>query len=85
MESFGSEETLRMENQQLKARIAQLEADLHYWNAGPFHASKVRDHFHRPECKWAADYLSDSPNLVEFSSHEEAVAAGYKPCKTCRS
>jgi hypothetical protein len=85
MESRDPCSDLRVENQQLRLRISQLEGDLHYWNAGPFHASRNREHFHRPECKWASEYLSDSPSLIEFSSHEEAVAAGYKPCKTCRS
>jgi methylphosphotriester-DNA--protein-cysteine methyltransferase len=77
-------EQLRTENEHLRRRNRQLESDLEYWNAGPFHASRTREHFHRPDCKWA-DFLHDSPNLIEFSSHEEAVAAGYKPCKTCRS
>lgn len=48
---------------------------------GPFVASKIRRHFHRPECKWAA-YLKPH-KMLEFSSHAEAVAAGKKPCKTC--
>ena len=43
---------------------------------------KIR-HFHRPNCEWAA-YIKP-PNLIEFNSHQEAVDAGYKPCKTCRS
>src|SRR6266567_548352 len=50
---------------------------------GPFVASKFRPHFHRPECKWIT-YVNEH-NLLEFSSHEEAVAAGLKPCKTCRA
>jgi methylphosphotriester-DNA--protein-cysteine methyltransferase len=50
---------------------------------GPFVASKIRQHFHRPECKWAS-YLNPN-NMLEFSSHAEAVAAGKKPCKTCRA
>lgn len=39
--------------------------------------------FHRPECKWAK-YLTDK-SRQDFDSHEEAVAAGYKPCKTCKA
>lgn len=50
---------------------------------GPFVASKMRPHFHRPGCKWAS-YLNPN-NTLEFSSHTEAVAAGKKPCKTCRA
>jgi hypothetical protein len=41
---------------------------------------KIR-HFHRPNCEWA-EYIKP-PNLQEFDSHQEAVDAGYKPCKTC--
>jgi hypothetical protein len=51
---------------------------------GPFVASKMRLTFHRPDCKWAA-YILNSRNLIEFSSHAEAVEAGMKPCKTCRA
>ena len=47
-------------------------------------ASSKRRHFHRPSCEYAM-YIVNSPNLIEFSSHAEAVAAGYKPCKTCRA
>lgn len=46
-------------------------------------ASKNRRHFHRPQCKWTA-YIP-SYLLIEFGSHAEAVAASYKPCKTCRA
>jgi hypothetical protein len=50
---------------------------------GPFVASKNRPHFHRPNCKWAS-YLTVQ-TMIEFSSHAEAIAAGKKPCKTCRA
>lgn len=46
--------------------------------------SERKQKFHRPECKWA-QFIVDSPNLIEFASHEEAVAAGYKPCKPCQT
>ena len=50
---------------------------------GPFVASKLRPHFHRPDCEWAT--CISARNLIEFSSHAEAVDAGKKPCKTCRA
>ncbi len=50
---------------------------------GPFVASEIRPHFHRPECKWVLEISTE--NLVRYSSHAEAVAAGKKPCKTCRA
>lgn len=49
-----------------------------------YYASKSRKLFHRPSCMWV-EYILESPNLVEFGSHLEAVQAGYKPCKTCCS
>lgn len=48
-----------------------------------FVASVYRKHFHRSDCEWAA-YINRH-NLIEFFSHEDAVEAGYKPCKTCRA
>ena len=81
-------EELRNENAQLRAELEEirdqirlLASDLHYYQQG-FVASKRRNIFHRPECKWAA-YILDSPSLIEFETHQEAVDAGYKPCKTC--
>ena len=48
-----------------------------------FVASAHRPHFHRRGCYWM-QYVSPR-NLLEFSSHREAVEAGLKPCKTCRA
>jgi methylphosphotriester-DNA--protein-cysteine methyltransferase len=39
--------------------------------------------FHRPTCDWAKKIKLG--NLIEFDSHEEAVASGFKPCGTCRA
>lgn len=44
-------------------------------------ASWNRNHFHRPNCVWMEN-LPES-KLRRFSSHEEAVKAGCRPCKTC--
>lgn len=38
--------------------------------------------FHRPDCRWAAEIAPH--NRVEFGTREEAIAAGYVPCKVCR-
>ena len=40
-------------------------------------------HFRRPDCGWIEDIPLEK--LTAFYSHEEAVEADYKPCKTCRS
>lgn len=38
--------------------------------------------YHYTWCRWA---LKIKPsNLVEFNSPEEAIAAGYIPCKVCK-
>lgn len=41
--------------------------------------------FHRSDkkCRWGNRILKR--NLREFESHDEAVDAGFKPCKTCRA
>jgi len=45
-------------------------------------ASKLRDPFHYPTCKWAAKI---SPaNLQTFKTRKEAIQAGHRPCKVCR-
>lgn len=47
-------------------------------------ASANRQTFHHQHCEWA-QFILNSFNLIEFASHEEAVEAGFKPCKTCRA
>lgn len=44
--------------------------------------SKNSNKYHYPDCKWAKKI---SPkNLVTFKTAEEAVKAGYVPCKVCK-
>ncbi len=47
-----------------------------YW------ASAKSDKFHYPWCTWAKEIKQE--NLVVFESREEAVEAGYVPCKVCK-
>jgi hypothetical protein len=49
---------------------------------GGFVASSRRHKFHRLECYWA-QFLINSPSRVEYSTHQEAIDAGCKPCGTC--
>ncbi len=44
--------------------------------------SKKSDKYHYPSCKWAQKIKPE--NLVTFTSAEEALKAGYVPCKVCR-
>jgi methylphosphotriester-DNA--protein-cysteine methyltransferase len=49
---------------------------------GEFCASVKGKAFHRPSCMWASKI---SPrNLVRYKTREEAIAAGKKPCSTCK-
>ena len=44
-------------------------------------ASKSSTIFHKPDCRWAKN-ISDQ-NLVSYTSKDEAIKAGKRPCKTC--
>jgi hypothetical protein len=86
-------EELEHELEAAGERIAELENELEHENDGftngsdeecVYLASRRRPHFHRLSCKYAP-YLVNSPNLIEYGSHREAVEAGKKPCKTCRA
>jgi hypothetical protein len=68
----------------LSAELSETRDRLQRHFHGPFVASSRKKHFHRWSCKWATS-LRRSPARMIFSSHEEAVHAGYRPCKTCRS
>lgn len=62
-------------------RAGQIYGDSYEGSGTIYIGSLKKNIFHRPSCKWT-EYLTPS-NSIEFSDHEEAVAAGYKPCKTC--
>lgn len=47
-----------------------------YW------ASKNSDKYHFPTCKWAQKIAPT--NLVKFKSTQDAMKAGFKPCKVCK-
>lgn len=44
--------------------------------------SSESDKYHYPTCRWTSK-INDG-NLVHFDSVEEAQAAGYEPCNTCK-
>ena len=49
-------------------------------SSGPYHGNKKSGVFHRPGCKHY-----DCKNCVAvFSTKEEAIANGYKPCESCK-
>jgi hypothetical protein len=45
-------------------------------------ASVRREPFHRPDCRWA-QRISPA-NLQTFSTRDEAIKAGHRPCKVCK-
>lgn len=46
-----------------------------------FLASRNYNTYHDPDCKWAKNIKPE--NLIIFQSAEEAVKAGFIPCKFC--
>lgn len=79
----GSYRTLAQENQDLRREVERLEAEVLYWNQGGFISSETARHFHRADCHWAREIATRY--RIHYISHEEAVRAGKKPCKTCCS
>jgi len=76
---------------QLEARIAELQSastvlrdNEKTFGETMYVASAKKSIFHRPSCVYAK-YIEMSENCRYFDSHEEAVEANYKPCKTCRA
>lgn len=49
--------------------------------SGEFYASKHSNKYHYPGCRWARKIKPS--NLIVFPSPEQAVKAGYRPCKVC--
>ena len=47
-----------------------------------FWASKNSNKYHYPDCKWTQKIKPE--NLVKFKTPEEAIKAGYSPCKVCK-
>ena len=45
-------------------------------------ASKERDKYHTPTCRWVEGQMLEE-NKIWFDSAEDAEAAGFKPCGTC--
>ncbi len=47
-----------------------------------FWGSAKSKKYHIPTCRWAKKIKED--NRIVFASPEDAVKAGYEPCKTCK-
>ncbi len=69
---------------ELEAVLAKIQQELELSDVEiAYFATPNGSHFHRPECIWIEGIPSEK--LTGFYSHEEAVSADYKPCKTCRA
>ncbi|MCR4320469.1 MAG: hypothetical protein NUV74_09085 [Candidatus Brocadiaceae bacterium] len=44
--------------------------------------SKNSNKYHYPNCVWAQKI--NPKNLIKFDNPEDAIKAGYVPCKVCR-
>jgi len=53
-----------------------------YALSAEFWASKNSNKYHYPSCKWAQKI--NPKNLIKFNSPEQAIKAGYVPCKVCK-
>jgi methylphosphotriester-DNA--protein-cysteine methyltransferase len=69
-----------LETEEVKSPRAAKASEEYF---GPFIGSKTRPLFHRPNCEWMRSVRW--ADKIRFESHAEAVAAGRKPCKTCRA
>jgi micrococcal nuclease len=53
-----------------------------YATAAEFLASKNSTKYHETSCKLAQKIKQE--NMVKFESPEDAIKAGYEPCKKCK-
>ncbi len=79
-------ESLKKEIRDLKKKNRELREELgktknETSENGPYFTTNSFRHFHRPNCKWIANF--DLSNLTRFETHEEAIRAGCRTCKTC--
>jgi hypothetical protein len=75
--------TLALENLELRTKVATLEREVGFLSNGGFISSETARHFHRADCKWALEIPRRSQTV--YLGHDDAVAAGKLPCKTCCS
>lgn len=75
--------SLREENLHLRDQIFDFFEVGNHGGEVKYVGTPTKSLFHCPSCKWVRDI--DPKKLVSWSSHEAAVRAGRKPCKTCRA
>ena len=73
--------------EELRQRVQVLETDSQPKNVHPSYvasATSNRKTFHLDSCRFTGRFLFIPGGLHKFQSHDDAVAAGYQACKTCR-
>jgi methylphosphotriester-DNA--protein-cysteine methyltransferase len=51
-------------------------------HAATYVGSRHSNKYHYPNCRYALKIKQE--NVITFSSAQEAIAAGYVPCKVCK-
>ena len=70
----------------LRKRIEKLEGDGRDKEDPCLYVASItsnRRTFHLRECKFTRGFMKVADGFWEFRTHDEAVAAGLVPCKTC--
>ena len=79
-------DNLRKEIDDLRKEVDNFNDRLSEFEGGDienqdFIASPRRSTFHTSSCRW----MEPVWDPIRFTSHDDAVEQGYKPCKTCRA
>ena len=77
LESNGHSEEVAVD----EAVTVEVEAEAEYDYVAS--ATSNRKTFHRRGCKFTLGFIQVADGFHQFSTHEEALAAGRVPCKSC--
>lgn len=76
---WGAVEEIRRRVESLEGSTADLPTDLPYVAS----ATSNRKTFHLRGCKFTRGFMKVADGYSEYHTHDEAVAAGFVPCKNC--
>lgn len=80
--SDGKTLTVRVLGSTIAPRAPNATASAASGAEGYYIGNKNSRKFHRPDCQWAQKIAPY--NRVFFKTREEAISAGYTPCKVCK-
>jgi phage FluMu protein Com len=81
-------EPIRIEESPLTSHSSKKPVDLSWGRQSNrtemvnFIAYYASDKFHFPDCRWA--WKIKKENRINFENREQALKAGYKPCRVCK-